>query len=233
MQPYFFPYIGYFQLMHYVDEWIIFDDTQFIDKGWINRNRILHPDIDKEWQFITIPLKSRGQFDKINIISIDSSKNWESNILGKLTAYKKKAPFYKQTIDFIKYCFSNKNISLSEFLTSTLKKTAEYIGIRTPLIVQSSLDIKIDKVDHPGQWALKIATELKADEYINPIGGRKIFKKEEFENENIKLRFIETLLEPYSQRRNGFIEGLSIIDIMMWNDQKNIYKLLSKNLNII
>ena len=88
MQPYFFPYIGYFQLMKHVDQWVVFDDIQFIDKGWINRNRILHPDTKKQWLYITLPLHKRKQFDKICNIHIKSEINWKEEILGRLTAYK-------------------------------------------------------------------------------------------------------------------------------------------------
>ena len=89
MQPYLFPYVGYFQLMNAVDRWIAFDEIQFIDKGWINRNRILHPDPVKQWQFLTVPLSKRGQFDKICNISIKEELDWRSQIFGKLTMYKK------------------------------------------------------------------------------------------------------------------------------------------------
>ena len=93
MQPYFFPYLGYFRLLNSVDRWIAFDEVQFIDKGWINRNRILHTNKSKEWQYITLPLYNKSRFDKISEISIDMQQNWRANILGKLTLYQKIAPF--------------------------------------------------------------------------------------------------------------------------------------------
>ena len=118
MQPYFFPYIGYFQLMKNVDQWVVFDDIQYINKGWINRNRILHPNVEKQWQYITLPLVKRKQFEKICNIEIKSEINWRAEILGKLTAYKRKAPFYNETLNLINECFDTTDLNLSSFKQS-------------------------------------------------------------------------------------------------------------------
>ena len=222
MQPYFFPYIGYFQLLNTVDHWIAFDDIQFIDKGWINRNRVLHPDIAKEWQYITLPLSRRGQFDKIRDIELDMRSDWRAQILGKLTSYKKKAPYYLQTIEFLERTLNSTETNLSKFVVKTLKTTANYLGIRTPISVQSDLNLELGDITHSGQWALEISKNLGASEYINPKRGADIFKKEEFEQAGIKLSFLEPGLESYSQRRRGFVSGLSIIDVMMWNSRDDI-----------
>lgn len=226
MQPYFFSYIGYFQLIQAVDRWIAFDDIQFIDKGWVNRNRILHPEPAKEWQFITLPLAKRGQFDKICDIRIKSGIDWRAQILGKLTAYKKKAPYYKQTTDFVHRCFDTDEENLAKFVIKTLKMTAEYLGIQTPIEVQSEMDLQLGNIEHPGQWALRISEAVGASEYINPIGGIEIFRQEEFENAGVKLSFLQSMPAPYSQRRDGFISGLSIIDVMMFNSPAAVRELL-------
>ncbi len=226
MQPYFFPYIGYFQLIRAVDLWIAFDDIQFIDKGWINRNRILHPETAKEWQFITLPLAKRGQFDKISDIRIKSDVDWRSQILGKLTAYKKRAPYYKKTRDFVHRCFDTDENNLAKFVIKTLKMTSEYIGIQTPIEVQSEMELHLGKIEHPGQWALRISEAVGADEYINPIGGIDIFKQEEFESVGVKLSFLHPMPASYSQRRDGFVSGLSIIDVMMFNAPEAVRELL-------
>lgn len=226
MQPYFFPYIGYFQLINAVDRWIAFDDIQFIDKGWINRNRVLHPDPVKEWQYITLPLDKRGQFDKICDISIKSQVDWRSQILGKLTSYKKKAPYYDQTIDFVRDCFDADETNLSRFVIRSLKMTAQYVGIQTPIDVQSEMDLHLPKIEHPGQWALRISEAVGASEYINSLGGAEIFRQEEFESAGVTLTFLQPTLAPYSQRRDGFVGGLSIIDALMFNDREKCAKLI-------
>ena len=220
MQPYFFPYIGYFQLMKHVDQWVVFDDIQFIDKGWINRNRILHPDAKQQQsQYITLPLHERKQFDKICNIYIKSEINWKEEILGRLTAYKRNAPFYGETINLINKCFDTTDLNLSNFLVRCLKITANYIGIQTPIKIQSLMNLDLRVIEHPGQWALKISEKLKAKEYVNPLGGIDIFKKEEFDKKKIKLSFLAVNTFKYSQRRENFLPNLSIIDTLFWNNK--------------
>lgn len=226
MQPYFFPYIGYFQLMNAVDRWVAFDEVQFIDKGWINRNRILHSDPAKEWQFITLPLDKRGQFDRICDINIKESIDWRSQILGKLTHYKKSAPYYEKTIEFVQNCFDTDESSLAKIVIEILRKTCAYIGIQTPIDVQSELKLQLSEIHHPGQWALRISQALNAEEYINPIGGRQIFKPKEFESVGVKLSFLKTEPSTYLQMRKKFISGLSIIDVLMFNDRQQCARLL-------
>lgn len=228
MQPYFFPYPGYFQLMDYVDEWIIFDHIQFIDKGWVNRNRILHPNQEKKWQFITVPLAKRGQFNKINEINIAHSHRWIDSIMGKLTIYKK-APHYKETIDFIFDCLSDSSENLSMMLEKTLQQTAQHLGIQTCITTQSCQNWKLPEITHPGQWALEISKLKQAKTYINPHGGSEIFQQAEFDKAEIELQFLKPVLQPYAQYRGDFIEGLSIIDTMMWNDKKSIQEMLQKD----
>ena len=222
MQPYFFPYIGYFQLMSIVDHWVVFDDIQFIDKGWVNRNRILHPDIKKEWQYITVPLSKRRQFDKICDIEINARVNWRDQIMGKLTSYKRKAPHYNQTVDFLGDCFETSETNLSRFLVTLLKKSADLLEIDTKLTVQSEMGLELGEIEHPGQWALRICEKMNASEYINPYGGAGLFEEQEYEDVGIKIRFHRPLLREYSQRRDGFVPGLSLIDVLMWNSISEI-----------
>jgi hypothetical protein len=233
MQPYIFPYIGYFQLMNMVDQWVIFDDIQFIDKGWVNRNRILHPDISKQWQYITIPLKNRGQFDKINEISINDGADWRTQILGKMTFYKQqRAPFYKQTFEFIEDCFQNKTNDLGSFLSNTLKRTAKELGITCKIDVQSEMHLELGKVENAGQWALRIAQAAGADQYINPHGGIEIFNPQEYTENGINLQFAKPVLRHYKQRREEFVPGLSILDVMMWNSPEEIRLMLDQDYNL-
>lgn len=227
MQPYLFPYIGYFQLINYVDKWIVFDDTQYISKGWVNRNRILHPDIQKEWQYFTIPLKKHSRDSRIKDISINEQIDWRQELLGKLSSYKRKAPHYSETMEFVYECIEYKNESLSEWLIHSLKTTCEYLQIVFDYSVFSPDDINTEKVRHAGQWALEIADAVGAKEYINPHGGYSIFIEDEFIERGIELRFLKPGLTPYVQRRGCFTSGLSIIDIMMWNDRGTIHEMLS------
>lgn len=235
MQPYAFPYLGYFQLIHYVDKWVIFDDVQYISKGWVNRNRILHPDPSKEWQYFTIPVRKHTLDTRIKDVDINEDIDWRSQLLGKLTSYKKKAPFYSETIGLVKNCLSFKREALSEWVEYALVETCKHLGVNFDYSIYSKMDIEIQRVDHAGQWALEIADTMGASEYVNMPGGYEIFKEKEFKERGIDLRFIKPGLSAYQQNSHVFVPGLSIIDVLMWNDRQNIlemladYKILSTN----
>ena len=128
MQPYFFPYIGYIGLIKHTDEFMLFDPVQFIRHGWIERNRILKPDAG--WQYISVPLVKHSQETKIQDIKIDNTQNWQDKIFAQLQHYKKKSPFYKQTIDVIKNGFAEKTDSITKLNFNTLKATCEYLDIK-------------------------------------------------------------------------------------------------------
>ncbi|MDR0207812.1 MAG: WbqC family protein [Pseudomonas putida] len=233
MQPYFFPYIGYFQLMNYVDEWVIFDEVQFIDKGWMNRNRVLHPDLSKQWQFITVPLAKRGQFDRVMDINIVRDPSWRDAIMGKLTAYRK-APFYRETAAFVHDCLADAPESLNALLESTLRKTASYLNISTPISVQSRQAWALPEVTHAGQWAVEISKVKGANSYVNPIGGSGIFRQAEFDAAGVELKFLKPTLRSYVQYRGGdFVEGLSIIDVLMWNDKAALEQMLKQDFTLL
>ena len=231
MQPYLFPYIGYFQLINAVDQWIAFDNIQFIDKGWINRNRILHPDQSKKWQYVTLPLSKKGQFDKICDISIKSDIDWRSQILGKLSIYKNfKAPYYDQTVKLVKEVFNTNEINLSKFNVRSIKLICNYLNIRTKIDIQSEMNLNIQKPLQPGQWSLNISEKLGALEYVNPTSGFDIFDEKEFVNKNIKLSFLKPNLSPYKQCWfKGFEEGLSILDLLMFIDPIKISDIINND----
>ena len=190
MQPYLFPHIGYFQLINYVDRWVVFDDTQYISKGWVNRNRILHPEINKEWQYFTVPVKKHSRDIRIKDIEVNDDIEWREKVLGKLTSYKKKAPYYAETRDFVGNCISYKCSSLSEWLVYTLKYTCDYLNIEFDYAVFSQMEVDTRNVQHAGQWALEIADTMGAREYVNPPGGCDMFKQEEFDARGVDLLFL-------------------------------------------
>lgn len=229
MQPYFFPYIGYFQLLSVVDKWVVFDDTQFINKGWVNRNRILHPDKNKEWQYLTVPLKNKSRFDKICDIEINYSQNWVTKLYGKLQFYKKNAPFYKETLSFIENCLSVDHERISCLNIDILRKISTLFSINTEIFVQSDMDLDLGSVDNSGQWALRISEKFGATEYINPYGGEDIFQQSDYEKVGIKLSFLKPVLNSYHQIGYPFIQGLSIIDLMMWNSLESIKNMIASD----
>jgi hypothetical protein len=225
MQPYFFPYLGYFSLINYVDKWIAFDQVQYIYHGWINRNRILHPS-GNAWQYINVPLIKHSRNTQINQIQIFNLSACKQRILSQLQHYKKKAPYFNETILLIEMCLTNDTTSLTELNVNILRKICSKIGISEKIEVYKELQIDAGPVNDPGDWALKISQKIGANEYVNPIGGIEIFDKNKFEDSGINLKFLNFKNPVYNQYNNEFIPGLSVIDVLMFNSIDNIKSML-------
>jgi hypothetical protein len=144
----------------------------------------------------------------------------------QLEHYKKRAPFYRETLRVIGDSLSIDTNSIVKLNENILKKTCEYFEIPLNISVFSEMNLVIGEVTHPGEWALNITKSLNGKEYINPTGGIDIFKREQFADAGIALNFLGNHLSPYSQRRGVFEPGLSIIDVMMFNDPAAICKLI-------
>ena len=227
MQPYFFPYIGYFSLIENTDKFILLDSVQFIRHGWIERNRILKP--NESWQYINIPLEKYSQTTKIKDIKINNSTEWNAKMLSQLQHYKKKAPYFHTTMNFLKeVLLETKYESITSFNLLSLKRTCEYLEINTNIELFSEMNLSIEQVNAPDEWALNICKAIKdTNEYWNPIGGTTFFDKKKYEMNNLSLKFIDIKLEEYNQHRNTFEPGLSIIDVMMFNSKEEIKEMLN------
>ena len=229
MQPYFFPYIGYFQLMKHVDKFIIFDNAQYMRHSWVNRNRILSPNTEKRWQYINVPLTSASQSTSINEMKISDSFDWENIIFGKLSYYKfLKAPNYKSVINALS-TLQIQSDSLLEINLLTLKLICDYIGIKfNYCLLSNENDFPVNKIEGPGDWALTICKHFNASSYLNPINGEGIFDKKKFLRSDIKIQFIKSKFITYDQLSKNFEPWLSVIDIMMFNDKKTINHMLKQ-----
>jgi hypothetical protein len=228
MQPYFFPYIGYFQLINATDKWIIFDIVQYMRHHWVNRNRVLHP--NSGWQYIIVPLKKHSRDTLIKDIIMADGIDWKNKIIGKLRHYKKKAPFYEETITFLNECLfagSHNNGELIKLNTFILKTICEKMNIRFDYDICSEIDLPLEEIRHPDEWALTISKQLGAEEYINPYGGENIFDSAKFTEKNIKLKFLKPTSIEYEQKGYEFEPYLSIIDVMMWNSEYEIRSMLN------
>lgn len=226
MQPYFFPYLGYFSLINHSDEIILLDTVQFIRHGWIERNRILKP--GDGWQYISIPLEKHSRETLIKDIRIVNGEEWTQRIIRQLEHYKKKAPNYISTIDFVRDSLNFNTDSITDLNMHLLKETCNYLSIGSKIEVFSEMKLKIEPINGPGDWALNISRSLQATEYINPIGGVEIFDRQAFNKAGIKLSFLKINLNKYNQGRGEFESGLSIIDIMMFNSPEEIRRLLNE-----
>lgn len=225
MQPYAFPYLGYFQLIHHCDHWVVFDDTQFVRKSWVTRNRILHPEPAKQWQYVSIPVKREPLGTLIKDVTIDRASAWQESILGKLSACRQ-APHYASVRRLVSACLDAEAGSVAEWNVAALKAVCDHLGIRFDYDYSSAIPYARDSISHPGQWALETASHFGATEYINPAGGHAIFREAEFSARSLKLRYLRPTLTAYAQHRDGFVEALSILDVMLWNSVEEIHDML-------
>lgn len=217
MQPYFLPYIGYFQLINAVDKFVIYDNIEYTKKGWINRNRILVNGAD---EYISLPIKKGSDFlDVKDRFLADSFDNDKKKICNKIKEAYRKAPYFTETYSLIEAIFKYEHTNLFEFIFHSIKLITQHIGINTEFIVSSTLPINHhlkaqDKV-------LSICEYLKTESYINPIGGLDLYKKEAFKAMGFSLFFLKTNPIVYKQFNNEFLSCLSIIDVLMFQGTQN------------
>ncbi len=222
MQPYFFPYIGYFQLIHAVDLFILYDNVQFSKKGWVQRNRILNN--GKDFLF-SLPLKKDSDF--LDVVDRRLSENFdqESNkILRKISESYKKTPFFNHVFSMVERCMEFQNRGLFDFVFFSIMEINNYLDINTPIKISSS--ISNERTLKGEKRVLEICKKVNADTYINLPGGKNLYKKEIFEKEGISLSFLKPSLKPYIQFGDKFIPGLSIIDVLMFNEKEKVKELL-------
>lgn len=225
MQPYFFPYLGYFSLIKHTDQFILFDPVQFIRHGWIERNRILHP--DKGWQYIKVPLIKHSKTTTIKDIIINDSIDWKRKIFSQLGHYKKKAPFFKQTMQVVKKSLEIETPSITKLNQNILKNVCNYLDIEKDFLIFSEMHLGIDAPKAPDEWALNICKSLEnIKQYWNPPGGKSFFDETKYKTAGIKLVFHAVELSKYNQLRENFESGLSIIDVMMYNSVEKINEML-------
>ncbi len=225
MQPYFFPYLGYFSLIANVDEFILLDSVQFIRHGWIERNRILNP--NGGWQYIRVPLLKHSRETKINDIKIDNSQLWKEKILSQMNHYKNIAPNYDSIMQILKTIFSAEYLNIVDLDYVALCTICSYLNIKTPLYIFSKMNIEIEAVHSPDEWALNICKKIEGvDEYWNPIGGMTFFDRRKYQLNQIDLKFQKVNLQDYEQKDRPFVSGLSIIDVLMFNSISKIREML-------
>lgn len=224
MQPYFFPYIGYFQLINAVDKFVVYDNIEFTKRGWFHRNRILINGKDK---LFTISLKKDSDFLNVNQRHLaENSTKERKKILSRIKNSYTKAPCFSNCYPLIEECLLFSHSNLFEFIFYSIKKVCDYINIDTDIVISSTVNInhKLKGKDK----VIAICKEFNADYYINSIGGINLYSKEEFLRNKITLQFIKSKNIYYKQFDNEFVPWLSIIDVMMFNSQDEIKKLLNE-----
>ena len=219
MQPYLFPYIGYWQLIKAVDTFVIYDDVNYIKKGYINRNSILLA--GKSQQF-TLELKASSQNKLIN--SIEVGNNHEKILKTIETAYRK-APYFDNIFSILNDILTQKEKNLAKFVGYSLEKISTYLGLETKFIYSTDT-LKNNKLKAQDK-ILDICKKLNATNYVNAIGGKELYNKKNFQLENIKLHFLKTNIIEYNQFKYEFVPYLSIIDVLMFNNKEKVKKMLT------
>lgn len=221
-QPYFIPYLGYWQLINAVDVFIISDDYNFVEGGWIARNRILENGKPK---FYNIELQHASSERKINQHYISEKFDVDKKLFQLRCVYKK-APYFQEGYELMERMFHCSNKNLAYFLENSIKTICDYLGIITKFVRSSSI---------PGNCHLKREYKIfdqcryvGADIYINAIGGRNLYTYKQFADQGIKLGFLSSQKIYYKQLWYDFVPDLSIIDIIMFNSKEEIRKMLTQ-----
>lgn len=224
MQPYLFPYIGYWQLINAVDKFVVYDNIQFSKNGWFHRNNIL---LNGKKTLFTVPIKKASDYlDIVDRELSDDSEKQIKKIVAQIENSYKKAPYFDEVFPLVKGIFISEEKNLFAYIYNSIDKIKTYLDIDTQIIISSTLDI-----DH-GLKAegrvLAINRALHADHYINAIGGQDLYDKGRFAKAGIKLNFIETEIMTYKQFDASFIPNLSIIDVLMFNSKNAVKEMLNR-----
>lgn len=214
MQPYFLPYIGYWQLINHVDTFVIYDDVNFIKQGYINRNTILS---QGNAQYFT--LETRGASSFKNICDINVGDNREK-LLKTVSNNYSRAPHYSDVMPLIERIISNNEPVLSKYLGYSISSIADYLHLEADIIYSS--DIKKSPDLKGKDRVINICQILGANTYVNSIGGQALYDREDFHRHGIQLQFLKSNLPEYRQFNHEFVSGLSILDVLMFNDRSSI-----------
>lgn len=227
MQPYFFPYIGYFQLLAAVDLFIVYDNIKYTKKGWINRNRMLK---DGKDVMFSAPLK--GESDALDIRDRELAAEFNRDkLLNQFKAAYRSAPYFPQTFPLVEEIVRYGDRNLFQFLHHSIVKTCNHLGITTEIRVSS--DFPIDHDLRSQDKVLALCQAAGASTYINAIGGMELYSGATFLEKGIELKFIRSKPFEYPQFGKEFLPWLSIVDVMMFNSHDSIQTCITANYELI
>lgn len=227
MQPYFLPYIGYFQLISAVDLFIVHDSVKYTKKGWINRNRILVNGADA---IISVPLKHAS--DVLNICERELAMDFEPDkILNRIAGAYRKAPFFAGTFHLAEQIVRYEDRNLFRYLVHSITKISEALGIETRIATASTFGI--DPSLRHQEKVIALCKAAGAAVYVNAIGGVKLYSDEAFRSAGLELRFIDSKPFDYRQFDAPFVPSLSIIDVMMFNPPDQVRRTVGSNYSLI
>lgn len=227
MQPYFLPYIGYFQLIAAVNLFIVYDNIKYTKKGWINRNRFL---LNGKDEIFSLPLKGDSDLLDVRERSLAADFNCDKLVSQLVGAYRK-APYFKQAFPLIEQILRRDESNLFQFLYLSIVLVCQYIGITTEIRISS--DIPIDHALKNQDKVLALCKAVSTDVYVNAIGGIDLYSKEDFRSHQIELKFIRSRPFVYPQFGNDFVPWLSIVDVLMFNSRDYIRENVYSNYELI
>jgi len=227
MQPYFFSYIGYFQLIAAVDQFIVYDNIKYTKKGWINRNRMLQNGKDV---MFSLPLKSDS--DSLDVCERELAGDFNRDkLLNQFKGAYRRAPYFEQTFPLLEQIVRYEDPNLFRFLHHSIVKICEHLGITTEIRISSG--IAIDHSLKSQDKVLALCEAAGASTYVNTIGGMELYSKETFREKGIELKFIKSKPFEYAQFGAEFVPWLSIIDVMMFKPLDTIRTCITTNYELI
>ncbi len=227
MQPYFLPYIGYFQLIASVDTFVVYDNIKYTKKGWINRNRMLSNGSDA---MFSLPLRKAS--DSLDIVQRDLAEGFDrKKLLNQFRGAYVHAPQFAQTFPLLERIVHYEDTNLFRFIYYSIGQLCEYLSIKTKIIVSS--EVAIDHELKGQDKVLALCKAAGADTYINTIGGIELYSKDYFRRDGIDLYFIKARPFEYAQFGSAFVPWLSIVDMLMFNPLEVIRACASENYELI
>lgn len=227
MQPYFMPYIGYFQLIAAVDAFIVYDNIKYTKKGWINRNRMLVNGADA---IFSLPLKKDS--DMLNIVQRELSSEFNrEKLLSQLKGAYKKAPFFNEVFPLLENIIKFKDVNLFTYIHHSLIEICRHLKIETQIIISSNLSINHELKAQ--ERVIALCDAMHADTYINTIGGTELYDRNQFLSHGVKLQFIRAKSFEYSQFTSPFVPWLSIVDILMFNPIELVQECINSKYELI
>ena len=227
MQPYFMPYIGYFQLIAAVDQFIVYDNIKYTKKGWINRNRILQNGKDV---MFSLPLKNDS--DYLDVCERQLTANFNRDkLLNQLNGAYRRAPYFDQTYPLIEQIVQYDEANLFRYLRHSIAKTCEHLVITTEIRISSDIDINHDLKSQ--DKVLALCRAAGATTYVNTMGGAALYSKDTFQEKGIELKFIQPKPFEYVQFGAAFVPWLSIVDVLMFNPLAVVQRQISDGYTLV
>ncbi|MEP7282107.1 MAG: WbqC family protein [Rubrivivax sp.] len=227
MQPYFLPYIGYFQLIGAVDLFVVYDEIKYTKKGWINRNRFL---LDGHAETFTLPLRKGS--DSLSVVERELASEFDPRqMLDRFVSAYRRAPYRESALELLRRVLLCAEKNLFGYLHQSLLEVCAHLGIRTEIRVSSS--VRFDNSLKAEEKVLALCEAVGATSYVNPIGGTDLYAKEAFAARGVDLRFLRSRPFEYPQFGHPFVPSLSIIDALMFNPSQDVRERVGRDYELI